>query len=523
MRLKRKISVEFLVVGLFVFFTIFSSEKSSASTCRNGAVSYDSIQGAYNNANNGDTIKCRDTTFYENLSGDKGKIVTLKGGYDSGFTTNAGGKTTLKGMMTITSGKITISNFILEKGNIKYRLHGLNFSPYLKGENPNFGTVLTESQIRGRMLVIAPFTNWVRTFGSTRGLENAPRIAREFGLKVAAGAWLGTNLSANEIEIQNLIAAASAGYVDITVIGNETLLRGDLTESQLISYIRRFKEAVPGVPVGTAEVYGELLAHPGVINASDVILANIYPFWEGKNVNNAVAFVHEKYRVLSAAAAGKEVIVSETGWPSCGNTVDQAVPSLENSCAFFLNFISWARGENVKYFYFEAFDEAWKVVSEGPQGACWGIWDEDRNMKPCMLKVFEGSTVPDNWTCRDIPGGPGTPEIEFSYVPAYGSFDNLRGQVWHVVPSEHRVAVYIYVNGGWWTKPFRDAPLTSINCDGAWNCDITTGGVDERATKIFASFFRWITPLPWPEAALSRHFHVLRVLRQLAAHLSWDG
>ncbi len=370
--------------------------------------------------------------------------------------------------------------------DLKYKLHGLDFGPFLKGENPDLGTVLTPGQIRERMLVIAPFTNWILTFGSTLGVEHAPRIARDFGLKVAAGAWLGRDPSANEVELQNLIAAASTGYVDIAVIGNEVLLRGDLTEDQLISYIQTFKKAVPGVPVTTADVYGELLAHPGVMAASDVIFANIYPFWEGKDIKNAAAFIHEKYRLVSAAAAGKEVIVSETGWPSCGNAVDQAVPSLENSCAFFLNFVSWARAENVKYFYFEAFDEAWKVASEGPQGACWGIWYEDANIKGCMLKVFKGETVPDNWTCRELPGGPGTPKVEFSYVPPYGSFDNLRGQVWHAAPAEHRIAVYIYVGGGWWTKPFFDAPLTSINCDGSWTCDITTGGIDEKATRIFA-------------------------------------
>jgi YVTN family beta-propeller protein len=77
------------------------------------------------------------------------------------------------------------------------------------------------------------------------------------------------------------------------------------------------------------------------------------------------------------------------------------------------------------------------------------------------------------------------PSIKLTYVPAWGSFDDLQGEVQHVFPSEYRVAVYIYV-GGWWTKPTSNSPLTVIEDDGTWTCDITTGGVGQTATQITA-------------------------------------
>ena len=77
------------------------------------------------------------------------------------------------------------------------------------------------------------------------------------------------------------------------------------------------------------------------------------------------------------------------------------------------------------------------------------------------------------------------PGIEFTYVPPYGSFDNLRGRVTCVQPAKHKIAVYIYVSG-WWNKPTWAAPLTPIQPDGAWVCDTTTGGADQNATKIAA-------------------------------------
>lgn len=78
------------------------------------------------------------------------------------------------------------------------------------------------------------------------------------------------------------------------------------------------------------------------------------------------------------------------------------------------------------------------------------------------------------------------PWIDFTHVPEYGSFDDLRGIVGNVVPTDYRVAVYIMVEGLWWTKPTFAHPLTVIEPDGTWTCDITTGGYDQFATEIAA-------------------------------------
>src|SRR5712671_6333376 len=73
--------------------------------------------------------------------------------------------------------------------------------------------------------------------------------------------------------------------------------------------------------------------------------------------------------------------------------------------------------------------------------------------------------------------------IVFTSVPPYGSFNNLQGVVHGVNPANYRVAVFINVNGaGWFTKPTCGAPLTTIQTDGTWTADITTGGSDQDAT-----------------------------------------
>ncbi len=84
---------------------------------RIGGASYTSLQAAYNAAVSGDVIKCRNILFTENLSINRNITVSLEGGYNNGFTTNVGGQTTFKGMLTTTSGggTLTIENFVLAR------------------------------------------------------------------------------------------------------------------------------------------------------------------------------------------------------------------------------------------------------------------------------------------------------------------------------------------------------------------------------------------------------------------------
>lgn len=77
------------------------------------------------------------------------------------------------------------------------------------------------------------------------------------------------------------------------------------------------------------------------------------------------------------------------------------------------------------------------------------------------------------------------PKIELTAIPPYSSLLDLSGRVLNVDYANSRVAVYIYA-GGWWTKPTFATPATTVQSDGSWTCDITTGGGDAYATKIAA-------------------------------------
>jgi hypothetical protein len=88
-------------------------------------------------------------------------------------------------------------------------------------------------------------------------------------------------------------------------------------------------------------------------------------------------------------------------------------------------------------------------------------------------------------SCGSGQGNDILPFITFSFIPAYGSFDDLVGRVAGVTTTQYKVAVYIFV-WGWYNKPTWGSPATAIQPNGTWVTDITTGGNDELATKIAA-------------------------------------
>jgi exo-beta-1,3-glucanase (GH17 family) len=262
---------------------------------------------------------------------------------------------------------------------LEAKIHGLSFSPYVEGQGP--GTQIGEAQIRERLAFVQPYTNWIRSFSCSEGNELIPAIAKENGLKTMVGVWLDDNREQNEIELSNAIEIAKAGHADILGVGNEVLLRGDLSEDELIDYINRAKQAVSGVDVGYVDAYFEFQVHPRVTEACDVILANCYPFWEGCPADHALLYMKDMYRRAQHAANGKKVIISETGWPNIGTPTDGAVPSFENAIKYFIDTCRWAEQDGIEIFYFSSFDETWKVDAEGDVGAYWGLWDKDGNPK----------------------------------------------------------------------------------------------------------------------------------------------
>lgn len=258
-------------------------------------------------------------------------------------------------------------------------LHGLCFSPYVEGQN--VGDVLSAEQIKRRLDIITPHTKWIRSFSCTNGNELIPEIAHQKGIKSMVGAWICNDLNRNEKEIESLIALAKAGLVDVAAVGNEVLHRDEISEEKLISYIKRVKEALPNIPVGYVDAYYQFLDRPNLVSNCDLLLVNFYPFWEGAKIEHSISYMQNMLELTETVANGKKIIVTETGWPSKGESVEMAIPSKSNAMKYFIAVQEWAKSKSIDLFYFSSFDESWKVKDEGVVGTAWGIWDKNEKLK----------------------------------------------------------------------------------------------------------------------------------------------
>lgn len=263
---------------------------------------------------------------------------------------------------------------VLHKG-----VHGFCFSLYEEGQQP--GDPISEAQVRRRLQILKPYAQWVRSFSCTEGNELAPKIAKELGMKTLVGAWLGKDPEKNLVELDNLISLAKEGLADIAAVGNEALYRKDLSAEDLLRHISYVKQQIPGVPVGYVDAYYEFEQHPEIADACDVILCNCYPYWEGTAFEHALEHMKQMYARALRAGKGKPVVITETGWPSQGESLGKAEPSQQNALKYFISTQLWAIDEGIDVFYFSSFDESWKVGAEGEVGAYWGIWDKNEKLK----------------------------------------------------------------------------------------------------------------------------------------------
>ena len=262
---------------------------------------------------------------------------------------------------------------------LKSDMHGICFSLYKDGQKP--GDIIPLEQVNNRIEILKPFVKWIRSFSCTDGNEHIPVIAKNNGIKTLVGAWLGNDLELNEKEIEGLISLAKQGYVDIAAVGNEVMYRGDLTETQLLNYLKRVKTELPNIPVGYVDAYYEFSHRPNITEACDVILTNCYPYWEGCPIEHSLNHFKNMYFSAQQAGNGKRVIITETGWPSQGGSLKGAIASNENAMEYFIKTLAWCKQNNIENFYFSSFDESWKVGPEGEVGAYWGLWDKNEILK----------------------------------------------------------------------------------------------------------------------------------------------
>ncbi|MGD0958523.1 MAG: glycosyltransferase [Methylomonas sp.] len=259
---------------------------------------------------------------------------------------------------------------------------GLTFSPMRRDSNPRKGIYPTKEQIAEDVQLLVGKAHSIRTYTSLEGMEVVPELAAKYGEHLAMGAWIDDDLEKNRREIESLIALTNQYPKAIvrTIVGNESILRGNVEPQQIIEYIREVKKRT-WKPVSTSETWDVWKAYPELADEADYIAVHILPYWEGIPVEKAVDYIFERYHDLQQTFPGKQIVITEVGWPSDGKPFAQATPSLANEAKFLREFLNRATKENLIYYVVEAFDQPWKIAIEGSSGAYWGLFNVDRQPK----------------------------------------------------------------------------------------------------------------------------------------------
>ena len=259
------------------------------------------------------------------------------------------------------------------------KLMCVSYAPFRGDQSPlSSSTYISAEQISEDLAQLAKVSDCVRTYSIGNGLDQVPELAARVGLKVIQGIWLSSNRQKNAVQIATGIRLAKEFPSTITalVVGNEVLLRGEMTQSDLAATIRAVKAQV-AVPVTYADVWEFWLRYREIYDAVDFITIHILPYWEDFPVRAkwAAAHVQAIRHRMEVAFPGKEILIGETGWPSRGRMRDAALPSRTNQARVVSEILDLAKRENFRVNLIEAYDQPWKRQLEGTVGGYWGLFD----------------------------------------------------------------------------------------------------------------------------------------------------
>src|SRR4051812_8605409 len=181
----------------------------------------------------------------------------------------------------------------------------VSYAPFRPGQSPfDLSTRIESRQIDEDLALLAGVTQCIRTYSTDFGLDQVPELARRHGLKVIQGLWLSGEPDKNSIQLRTAVDLARR-YPDVitaVVVGNEVLLRGEMTASDLAGFLRTVKAQV-SVPVTYADVWEFWLRNPGLLDVVDFVTIHILPYWEDFPIpaQNAAAHIGAIRQNVAAA------------------------------------------------------------------------------------------------------------------------------------------------------------------------------------------------------------------------------
>ena len=275
------------------------------------------------------------------------------------------------------------------------------FSPYVGKLNPDYGAHPSKELINSLLDTLIKETPFrcIMTYGVLNGLDAIFTAAEARHIKVIAILWLDNDPAVNSQSIAKGIEVAKAFPKTIIKLscGSEVRTRhGNVFDGEITRCIDGLRKAGVAQPITTIDTWWEwcnrssTCAQTSFSAQVDWIGTNIFPWWENKYAGahtctpaeKAADFHIARLEEVHRTYPGKEVIVTEFGWPNGpeGSTEVNiktgkhcGIADKKNQMLVVKSTFEKLAKKKWSGVVFEAFSENWKPTKEGSFGSFWGI------------------------------------------------------------------------------------------------------------------------------------------------------
>ncbi len=293
------------------------------------------------------------------------------------------------------------------------------YSGYRQGQSPRQHLYPSHAEIREDLHLLAPHYRLLRLYDPSPHAERVLEVIKEDGLDLRV--MLGLELSAevnnpecpwgsvfeestleahrlqNDAEVQAAIDLVRRFPEQVFAVaaGNEALVSWSdhrVPVERVISFAKRLRSALPQ-PITFCENWVPWAHELDALAAElDFLAMHTYPVWEGRGVDEAMAYSRENYATVVGRHPELPVIISEAGWTTRANGRGIAPwkATAESQARYCRELVDWSREQGVLCFLFEAFDEPWKGSDDPDEPEKhWGLYYEDRTPKPVVATLDE--------------------------------------------------------------------------------------------------------------------------------------
>lgn len=253
---------------------------------------------------------------------------------------------------------------------------GITYSPYTKS-----GLCKSASQVASDIAELRAFP-LIRLYAvDCLGILTV-MAAMLSSQKLFLGVWGLDNVESDLESMALQVALGSRGWsaVHTVSIGNEVVNSGAGTAAQVRAAVQTarlwFKSNAPSYSgyIVAVDTLAAVMADSSMCDISDYLAVNCHPYFSGVEALTSGTWLKQQVAALkSLCGNGKSVLVTESGWPTQGNTVGDAVPSQLNQVAA-LEGLATVMGSQV--IMFTTYNDYWKDPGPYNVEQHWGIYGD---------------------------------------------------------------------------------------------------------------------------------------------------